>query len=125
MDTGQAFITDAMTKLGVKLNRLLDLAEEFSDDDPFAALRLLQMCGVFRFGHDLSGVPPQTRAREFARDMNEAIATTFATIQKEAPSPRSTHTMPVEARGPGLTSLGRHASGNYIGVFFMIAGPLH
>ena len=54
----QAFITAALQDLGAKHDRLLDLEEQISDEDPFAALRLLQVCGVFRFGHVLSAIPP-------------------------------------------------------------------
>ena len=44
--------------MGEAHDRLLDLTEEVSDEDPFAALRLLQTCGIQRFGHVLSVVPP-------------------------------------------------------------------
>ena len=60
------FITNAMVSLGEKHDRLLDMTEEIADENPFATLRLLQMCGVSRFGHVLSAVPPY-RARDFAR----------------------------------------------------------
>ena len=54
----QASITIAIQDHGVKHDRLLDLAEEISGEDPFAALRLLQVCGVSRLGHVLGAVPP-------------------------------------------------------------------
>ncbi len=44
--------------MGEAHDMLLDLTEEVSDEDPFAALRLLQTCGIQRFGHVLSVVPP-------------------------------------------------------------------
>jgi len=124
IDNKHAFIIDALTAIGAKHDRLLNLSEEISDDTPFATLRLLQVCGITRFGHVLSAVP-HAKAREFARDGNEAIATTFATIQMETPAPKPTHTMSVGAGGVGLTSLERHASGSYIGAFSRIAEQLH
>ena len=56
------FITEALHDFGVKQDRIMDLAEEISEeDDPFAALRLLHVCGVTRFGHVLNAVPPRMR----------------------------------------------------------------
>ncbi len=52
------------------------------------------------------------------------IASTFAVIHHEPPPDHSTHSLPVGAGGAGLTSLGKHASGSYLGAFFRIAGPL-
>jgi hypothetical protein len=53
--------------------------EEVSEEDPFAALRLIEVCGVNRFGHVLIAVPPQ-KVHEFADNRDEAIALTFAVI---------------------------------------------
>ena len=75
----QVFITAALHDFGVKHDRLLDLVEEVSDEDPFAALRLLEVCGVSMFGHMLCAVPPAC-AVDFARSRDEAVATTLATI---------------------------------------------
>ena len=103
------FMDDAMKKMGGAQERLLDLTEEIADEDPFAALRLLQTCAISKFGHVLSAVPPDL-AKEFAEDRDAAIAATFATIQ-QAPTPdSSTHTLPVGAGGAGLTSLEVHAA---------------
>jgi hypothetical protein len=52
------FLQDSMQKMGIAYDRLLNLTEEIVDEDPFAALRLLQTCGISRFGHVLSVVPP-------------------------------------------------------------------
>jgi hypothetical protein len=112
-----------MQKMGAAHDRLLDLTEEIADEDPFAALRLLQTCAIFKFGHVLSVVPPD-KARDFARERDEAIAATFATIQQSPTAENSTHTLPIGAGGAGLTSLEDHAAGGYIGAFFRIAGPL-
>jgi len=80
----QVFITAALYDLGVKHDRVLDQVEEVSDEDSFAVLRLLQVCGVSRFGHVLSVVPP-AYAVYFARRRDEAVAATLATIQLEVP----------------------------------------
>jgi hypothetical protein len=81
----QVFITAALYDLGVKHDKLIDLVEEVSDEDLFAALRQLQVCGVSRFGHVLSVVPPAC-AVDFARSRDVAVAATLATIQQEVPS---------------------------------------
>ena len=73
----QAFIKNMLQDMGVKHDRLLDMVEEISDDDPFAALRLLQACGVSGFGHVLSVVPLSC----VAHNIDEALAATLATIQ--------------------------------------------
>ena len=80
-DNDPDFINEALHKMGATHDRLLDLMEEVADEDPFAALRRLQTCGISRFGHVLSAVPSPL-AQAFARDRDEAIATTFATIQQ-------------------------------------------
>ena len=116
-------MSNALRKLGEAHDRLLDLKEEVSDEDPFAALRLQQTCGIQRFGHVLSAVPPDL-VREFAVTRDEAISCTFATIEQSPVPEDSTHTLPVGAGGAGLISLAAHAEGSYIGAFFMIAGPL-
>jgi len=51
-------ITATLVNIGVRHDRLLDLVEDVDDEDPFAALRLLQVCGAQRFGHIISYVPP-------------------------------------------------------------------
>ncbi len=60
-------------------DRLLDLVEEISDEDPFAPLKLLQVCRVSRFGHVLSVAPPSC-VMDFARSRDEAAKATLATI---------------------------------------------
>jgi hypothetical protein len=117
------FLHEAMQKMGGAHDRLLDLTEEIADEDPFAALRLLQTCGISKFGHVLSAVPPAL-AQDFARERDEAISATFSTIQQSPTTENSMHALPVGARGAGLTSLETHAAGGYIGAFFRIAGPL-
>jgi len=43
--------------MGENNDLLLDLVEEIYEGDPFAALRLLEVCGVNRFSHVLNAVP--------------------------------------------------------------------
>ena len=112
-----------MQAIGTTHDRLMDLPEEVVDKDPFAALRLLQTCGISRFDHVLSAVSPPM-AQAFARDRDEAIAAIFATIRQTPPGEDSTHTLPTRAGGEGLTSLEAHAWGGYLCAFYRIAGPL-
>ena len=57
-DNDPEFLHASLQSMGEAHDRLLDLTEEIADEDPFAALRLLQTCGIQRFGHVLSAVPP-------------------------------------------------------------------
>jgi len=90
----QAFIAAALLDLGVKHDKLLDLVDEISDEDPFATLRVLLVCGVSKFGHVLIAVPPAC-VLYFARGRDEAVAASLATIQHETPLDQSTHTLPL------------------------------
>jgi hypothetical protein len=114
---------DALQKMSGAHDMLLDLTEAITGEDPFATLRLLQTCGISKFGHVPSDVPPAL-AQDFAREKDEATIATFATIQQSPTPENSTHALPVGAREAGLTSLEAHAAGGYIGAFFRIAGPL-
>jgi len=117
------FLHDAMQKMGGAHDMLLDLTKKIADEDPFVALRLLHTRGISKFGHVQSAVPPDV-AKDFARERDEAITTTFATIMQSPTTETSTHALPVGAGGTGLTSLEAHIAGGYIGAFFRIAGPL-
>jgi len=74
-------MNDSLQAMGTIHDRLVDLTEEITDEDSFAAFCLLQTCGISRFGHVFSAVSPLL-SQAFARDRDEAIATTFATIQQ-------------------------------------------
>ena len=78
-DNDPELLNGALQAMGTTHDMLLDLTEEVTDEDPFVALRLLQTCGISRFGHVLSAVHPPL-AQAFAKDRDEAIAATFATI---------------------------------------------
>jgi hypothetical protein len=56
------FIEEALGPLGSKHDNLLDLVASVSEEDPFGALRLLQVCGGNRFGHVMSAFPPEATA---------------------------------------------------------------
>ncbi len=101
----------------------MDLVSGVSDEDPFAALRLLQICGVNRFGHVLSVVPPEV-VFDFCEQRDAAIDATLGTIQGIKVDPTvSTHTLPVVAGGAALISLRDPAPTSYLGAFFRVAGP--
>ena len=103
------FLHDAMRKMDGAHDRLLDLTKAIANEDPFATMRLLQTCGISKFGHVLSDVPPAL-AQDFARERYEAITATFATIQ-QSPTPENyTHASPVRAEGVGLTSPEAHVA---------------
>ncbi len=112
---------NALHQLALRHDNLLELVRDVSEQDPFAALRLLQMCGVNRFGHILSAVPPEM-ASLFAEHRDLPITDTLATIQGSPVDPTTfAHALPVVAGGAGLPSLQRTASANYLGAFFRVA----
>ena len=114
------FVTVALTGLGVRHDGLLDLVE---DVNFFAALRLLQVCGVQRFGHIICYVP-HPLIHDFAAAMDEAVASTLAAIQQD-PVPRdSTHSLPDGAGGASLASLARDACGSYLGACLRVTRPM-
>ena len=91
--------------------------------DPFATLRLLQVCNVQRFGHIISAVPPHL-VLDFAISHDEAVTTAFVAIQQEPQLHDSTYSLPMGAGGAALASFARHASGSYLDLFFQVDGPL-
>jgi hypothetical protein len=114
------FTTSALANIGLSNDRLLDLVEYVGEEDPFVALRLLQVCGVQRFGHIISIVPPPW----FATSHDETVVASFASIQQEPPRMDSNHSLPVGADGAGVASLVRHAFGSFLGAFLRVAGSL-
>jgi hypothetical protein len=86
-----AFVTSAHTNISIRHDRILDLVEDIPDEDPLATLqRLLQVCGVNRFGNLISVVPPPL-IHDFAAARDDVVTSTFAAIQQEPPPPDSTH----------------------------------
>jgi hypothetical protein len=47
-----------MRKPAARHDRLLLLAKYIAEEAPLTALRLLHVCGVNKFGHGISAVPP-------------------------------------------------------------------
>ena len=111
------FVTLALVGIGVHHNRLLYVVEDVTDEDPFAALRLLQECGVHCFGYIINSVTPRL-VYDFAKASDEAVFSTLAAIQQEPHPQDSTHALPVGAGGASMTSLSRQATGSYMGAFF-------
>ena len=112
------FIANALGPLGDRHDALLDLVASVSDEDPFGALRLLQVCGVNRFGHVMSAVPPGSTI-SFCSQRDTAVSLALGTIQGfPVDHEHSTHSLPVAAGGAGLHSLQTTASTSYLGAFF-------
>jgi hypothetical protein len=78
-DNDPTFITATLENLGARHDRLLDLIEYVADDNPFATLRLQNVCGVRHFGHIVSAVPRPLVA-DFDVFRDDAVTSTFATI---------------------------------------------
>ena len=105
-------------------NNLLDLVADVADEDPFVALRLLQVCGVNMFGHILSAVPPNATSA-FCSERDTMIADALGAIQSIPVDPdHSAHSLPVVAGGAGLHSMRSSTSASYLGAFFRVVGPL-
>ncbi len=117
------FITSAFDNIVTCHDRLLDLVDDFAEENSFVALRLLHVCGVQRFGHIINDVPPPL-VLDFATARDEAVTASYAVIQQKTPSPESTHSLPVGATGATLTSLARHAPGSCLEAFYRVACPL-
>jgi len=66
------FINKAMRKSAARYDRLLNQVKDIAEDDPFTALRLLQVCGVNRFRHVISAVPPAI-IRQFAESRDATV----------------------------------------------------
>ncbi len=117
------FITKAMRKSAARHDRLLLLVRHIAEDAPLKALRLLQVCGVNRFGHVISTVPPAI-IRPFAEARNAAVVQCQEAVKDYDVSETSTDTLPVGAGGASLHSLVQHGDGSHLGTYYRIAGPL-
>jgi hypothetical protein len=88
-----SFIVDAMETVAKRHDNLMDLVVVVSEEDPFAALRLLQVGGVNRFDHISSVVPPNSSVAFCDRRDGEIIAA-LGTIQGiQVDHAHSTHTL--------------------------------
>ena len=117
-----AFIKDALLPLAQRHDNLIDLGNGVSDEDPYAAMRLLQVCGFKKFGHVLFANPPESTI-SFCERRHAEIADTLGVIYGTLVDPdQSTHALLVVAGGARLPSLLASASSSYLGAFFRIAG---
>ena len=99
-------ILEALQQVANRHDNLLELFGDVSEEDPFAALRLIQVCAVNRFGHILSAVPPEA-ASLFAEQRDLAITNALAVVQGFPIDPATTtHDLPVVAGGRAF----RHSS---------------
>ena len=73
------FIVGALSQLATRHDNLLELVVNVAEEDPFVALRLLQVCGVNRFGDILSAVPLESTSI-FAEQRDLAITRALAVI---------------------------------------------
>jgi hypothetical protein len=86
-----SFIEKALGPSGTRHDNLLDLVASVLEEDPFGALRLLQVSGVNRFGHVQSAVPPGAVAT-FCGQRDATVSLALATIQGFPVDPtQSTH----------------------------------
>jgi hypothetical protein len=100
-----SFIAEALLPVAGRHDNLLDLFSAVFEEAPFAPLRLLQVCGVNRFGHILRAVPPDATAT-FCAQRDAAIGATLGAIQRiPVDLVQSTHSLPVVAGGTGLHSI--------------------
>ena len=94
-------ILEALRQFAIHHDNLLELAGDVSEEDPFAALRLLKICGVNRFGHILSAVPPESGSL-FAEQRDLDITNASAAVQGFlVDTATTTHDLPVVAGGGG------------------------
>ncbi len=75
------FINKAMRKPAARHDRLLNLVKYIAEDDPLTTLRLLPVCGVNRFGHVISAVPPAI-IREFAESRDATMVRCLEAVQE-------------------------------------------
>jgi hypothetical protein len=92
------FISRAMAKSAARHDRLLSLVTGIAEEAQLTALRLLQVCGVTRFGHVISTVP-QAIIRPFAEGRDAAVISCFEAIQEYEATTESTHALPIGAGG--------------------------
>ena len=118
------FILAALQQIADHQDNLLELVGDVSEEYPFVALRLLQVCAVNRFEHILSAGPPEA-ASLFAEQRDLAITNVLAVVQGFPVDPATTtHDLPMVAGWAGLPPLQRIAFASYLGAFFRVAEPL-
>jgi hypothetical protein len=114
----------ALEPVASRHNKIPELVTDIFEEDPFAALGLLHVCGVNMFGHILSVVLLGTPSG-LCVQRDSLITAGFGAIHGlPVDLATSTHDLPVVAGGAGLHSLSRTTSNNYLGAFFHVEGPL-
>jgi hypothetical protein len=73
------FITIALKPVALRHDSLLELVANVSAEDPLAALRLLQVCGINRYGQILSAVPHASLAT-FCDQRDTTVTEAFGDI---------------------------------------------
>jgi hypothetical protein len=117
------FIAKAMRKPAARHDRLLLLAKNIAEEAPLTALRLLQVCGVKRFGHVISAVPPAI-IRLFVEERDTTVVRCLEEIKQYGATDQSKHALPVGAGGASLHSSAQHGAKSHLGTYYHIAGPL-
>ena len=112
-----------MRKPTARHDRLLCLARDIAEDALLTVLRLLYVCGVNRFVHVISTVPPGI-IHLFAEARDAAVVHCLEAIQEHEVSDSSIHALPAGARGASLHSLVQHGGGSHFGTYYRIVGPL-
>ena len=111
-----------MDKSIVRHDKLLPLVENVAVDDPFEALRLLQVCGVIRFGHIISSVLPDIiRPSSAARDA--VVVCCLEAVHGYTVGPLSTHVQAAGAGGALLHSHEQHGGRCHLGILKSCGTP--
>jgi len=117
------FITRAMRKPTARHDRLLCLARDIAEDALLTVLRLLYVCGVNRFVHVISTVPPGI-IHLFAEARDAAVVHCLEAIQEHEVYDSPTHVLPAGAGGASLHSIVHHGGGSHLGTYYRNVGPL-
>jgi len=73
------FILEAMDHVAKRYDNFLERVADVFDEDPLAALRLLQVCGIHSFGHIFSANRPESSAT-FCAQRDATITEAFGVL---------------------------------------------
>ena len=121
----QEFIRAALVKVAEKHDTVLNLVKRIAPSAPFAALRLLQVCGVRRFGHIMRGIPPGV-VSGFIQERDAKVMEALAVIKQSADDAEDHLTDELNTMMGGLSvpAMRPHCSAQYLGAYYAVAGPL-
>jgi len=120
----ETFILDTLAHVVGRHDILRELVADVFGEDPFADLRLMQLCWVSTVGQILSAVPPEA-STAFAMERDAAISEAFGASQGlPVDTTTSTHSLPIVSGGAGFPSLFLTALASYLGAFYRFTGPL-